>query len=61
MPPLYRDDEIEKIAWLTYYDEDNLEEIREEPTEFGNPLSYPCESLMGYVAAEIRVTQKLSS
>ena len=33
-PPSYREDEFERKAWLTYYDEDTIDVQREEPVKF---------------------------
>ena len=62
LPALYREDEIEKVAWLSYYDDENLDFIREERVAFGRDrhVGHPDDGLMGYGAAEISLTKLLS-
>jgi hypothetical protein len=60
VPPLYRQDEKAEKAWLSFYDDRNLALIREEPTSFTGDCSRPYDRLMGYGAAEIRLTKLLS-
>ena len=83
-PACYREDEFEKKAWLSYYDEDTLDFQREEPVKFvGYEAEYkrqvavygcvreepviklgqtihPYDSLLGYVAAEIKLSGYLA-
>ena len=62
LPPLYHEDPESQQAWLTYYDDDNLKFIREEPVQFGvaHYSNYPYDRLMGYGSVEIRMTKLLS-
>jgi hypothetical protein len=60
LPPFYREDEDANRAWLTYYDEDTLDFIREEPIEPQQHSAYPYDRVMGYGSVEIRLTKLLS-
>lgn len=61
LPALYREDTKAQKAWLSYYDDDDLEFIREVPIEYDQAkyTNHPYDRLMGYGAAEIRVTTLL--
>lgn len=59
-PPLFRADEAAKRAWLSYYDEDTLELVREEPTKLEQGPCHPYDRLMGSGSVEIRLTKLLS-
>jgi hypothetical protein len=63
LPPLYREDMEAKKAWLSYYDNDNMEFIREESIEYGKAqyTKYSYDRLMGYGAVEIRLTKLMKS
>lgn len=63
LPALYREDEYEKRAWLSYYNDRNLDFIREEPSPFRGDYfeDYPYDRVMGYGAVEIRLTKLLST
>ncbi len=62
LPALYREDEVARVAWLSYYDDDTLEFVREERVGFREVpyVQHPYDRLMGYGAVEIRLTQILS-
>lgn len=61
LPALYREDAEAQKAWVSYYDNDNLKFVREESVEFGQEQHkrHPHDRLMGYGAAEIRITKLL--
>ncbi len=59
--PLYRHDENAGKAWLSFYSDQNLSFIREEPTAFSKNPHHPYDRLMGYGAVEIRLTEKLTT
>lgn len=58
-PPLFREDESAGKAWLSYYDEDSLDCIREERVSPDLRTKYPEDGLMGYGAVEIDLTKLL--
>lgn len=62
LPALYREDVEAQKAWLSFYDNDNLKFVREESVKFGQEQykKHPYDSLMGYGAAEIRMTKLLA-
>lgn len=60
-PPMFREDEAAGRAWLSHYDEDSLEVICEEPVTSDRRNMYPYDRLMGYGAAEIRLTKLLAN
>jgi len=62
LPALYRENAEEQQAWLSFYDNDNLKFVREEPVEFGQEQhkKNPYDGTMGYGAIEIRVTKLLA-
>lgn len=59
LPPLYRVEESSRKAWLSYYDDDTLDFVRQEPVDSNAKDQYPYDRLMGYGAAEIRLTNLL--
>ena len=61
VPPFYRHDEKTEKAWLSFYSDQNLSFLREEPTEFSHESALPYDRLMGYGAVEIRLTASLNS
>jgi hypothetical protein len=58
-PPLFREDEPAGKAWLSYYDEDSLDFVREESAPPDSRHAYPYDRLMGYGSVEIRLTKLL--
>ena len=62
LPALNREDVEAKKSWISYYDNDNLKFVREESVEFGQERCkrHPYDRLMGYGAAEIRMTKLLA-
>ena len=60
LPPLFRADEAAKRAWLSYYDQDTLDLVREEPANIEQRSCYPYDRLMGSGSVEIRLTKLLS-
>jgi hypothetical protein len=62
LPAFYREDESDRLAWLSYYDDDSLNFVREEPVGFRGIqyTGYPYDRLMGYGSVEIRLTKSLS-
>ena len=62
LPPFYREDERERQAWLSYYDENTLDFVREEPVEYRGDqyMKYPYDRLIGYGSVEVRLTKALS-
>ncbi len=60
LPPLYREDEFSKKAWLSYYSEDNLKFIREIQVSQDKKDGYPYDRVMGSGAVEIRLTKMLN-
>ncbi len=61
MPPLIRVDEIENRAWLCWYDDRTFRCLREEEVDPKLVTQFPYDRLMGYVAAEIRLTRMLKA
>ncbi len=59
MPALIRIDELEKRAWLSYYDEHDFSLIREEEVSPDLEGKFPYDRGMGYGAVEIRLTKLL--
>lgn len=59
LPPFYREDGLGESAYITYYDEESLECVLEEPTVLGQHGELPYDALYGYVACEIRLTKLL--
>ena len=61
LPALYREDESQRQAWLSRYDENSLSFICETPVEFRAKqfVDYPYDRLMGYKAVEIRLSKLL--
>lgn len=61
LPTLCRRDEKARKAWLSFYDDLNLELVREEPIQFLEECLYPYDRLMGYGSVEIKLTKLLAS
>ena len=59
-PPLFREDESAGKAWLSHYDEDSLDFIREEAASPELRSEHPYDRLMGYGSVEIRLTKLLA-
>lgn len=62
LPILYREDIGARKSWISYYDDVDLRFVREEVVDFDQDWyrSYPYDRLMGYGAAEIRLTKLLT-
>ncbi len=61
MPPFIRVNEAEHRAWLSWYDDRTLKCLREEEVDPKLVSEFPYDRLMGYVAAEIRLTMMLKA
>ncbi len=59
MPPRIRVDEVSGKAWLSYYDEDTFECLRDIPVDAALASEYPEDGTSGYGALEIRLTKLL--
>lgn len=53
LPPLYREDVEAQKAWRSYYNDTNLQFVREESVPFRHPVhaKQPYDRMMGYGAA----------
>jgi hypothetical protein len=63
MPPFLRVDEVARIGFLSYYDENTLECVREDRVDLSHidAAKYPRDSTLGYGAVEIVLGKLLSS
>ncbi|CAM2008764.1 Imm26 family immunity protein [Acanthopleuribacter pedis] len=61
LPPLYREDDDKTIVFISYYDDKNMAFLYEEKCPIEEAKDLPEDILMGYVAAEIRLTMLLTS
>lgn len=62
LPALYREDSEARRAWLSYYDDNTLKFVEEIPVDFEQEKykMQPYDRVMGYGAAEIRLTKLLA-
>lgn len=60
LTPLYREDRKADKAWISTYDEKTLTILTEQPVPVGEGMDLPYDRLMGYGAAEIRLSKILN-